>query len=43
MTFTDIPVQYVERDGLAFFEGDIILGTAENLSAGRAATAEEER
>ena len=39
-TFTDIPVQYVERDGYGVFEGDIILGSAEDLRAGLAATSE---
>ncbi|MEO8501111.1 MAG: hypothetical protein ABI565_09360 [Vicinamibacteria bacterium] len=26
VTFTDRPVQYTNRDGVAYFEGDIILG-----------------
>ncbi len=39
-TFTDIPVQYVERDGYGVFEGDIILGSAEDLRSGLAATSE---
>ena len=31
-TFTVKPVQYVERDGLAMFEGDIVLGTVEEVA-----------
>jgi len=32
-SFTDLPVQFTVREGTAFFEGDIILGTVEELSA----------
>jgi hypothetical protein len=31
-TFAAKPVQYVELDGLAIFEGDIVLGTAEEVA-----------
>ena len=31
-TFTDRPVQYTERDGVAYFEGDIVLGQVEDLT-----------
>ena len=33
-------MQYVERDGYGVFEGDIILGSAEDLRSGLAATSE---
>ncbi|MFZ0159793.1 MAG: M12 family metallopeptidase [Kineosporiaceae bacterium] len=31
-TFTDRPVQFTNRDGVAYFEGDIILGRVEDLT-----------
>jgi hypothetical protein len=43
MGLIDAPVQFEERDGLAIFEGDIILGTVEELENGVSAAAEAAR
>ena len=32
-SFTDLPVQFTIRDGTAYFEGDIILGSVDQLNA----------
>ncbi|GAA2756282.1 M12 family metallopeptidase [Actinopolymorpha rutila] len=43
MGLIDVPVQFEARDGLAIFEGDIILGTVEELENGVTAAAESAR